>query len=123
MSPMNISIESLTLSDPNQNIKLVRFAGQLDETNVDEKSEIIYNLIAESPESTSYVFEFSELEYMNSKSIGYLTDWYSKVMEKNGKLVIAKARENIVDVLNVVGLSQIIPMCMTVDEAKLEVMK
>ena len=59
---------------------------------------------------------------MNSKSIGYLTDWYGRVTGKNGKIVIAKARENIMDILQVVGLTQLINCYPTLDEAKMAVM-
>ena len=41
---------------------------------------------------------------MNSKSIGYLTDWYTKLSEKK-EIVIANARANILDILQVVGLT------------------
>ncbi len=55
---------------------------------------------------------------MNSKSIGYLTDWYGKIIEGKGKIVIAKARSNILDILQVVGLTQLINCYNTLDEAK-----
>jgi anti-anti-sigma regulatory factor len=55
---------------------------------------------------------------MNSKSIGYLTDWYGKVTEGGGKIVISKAKSNILDILQVVGLTQLINCYPTLDEAK-----
>ena len=54
---------------------------------------------------------------MNSKSIGYLTDWYTKLSEKKG-IVIANARANILDILQVVGLTQLIKCVPTIEEAK-----
>ena len=60
---------------------------------------------------------------MNSKSIGYLTDWYTKLTEKKGGIIIANARPNILDILQVVGLTQLIQCVGSVDEAKLAIMK
>ena len=117
-----ISIEDIVLNTPDKIVKLVKFSGQLDETNVDEKSKIIYDLIDNVPNKTAIIFDFSDLQYMNSKSIGYVGDWYSKIVAKGGKLVIARARENIMDILSVVGLSKILDICMTLEEAKLKVM-
>ncbi|MBN2096042.1 STAS domain-containing protein [Candidatus Peregrinibacteria bacterium] len=98
-------------------IKLISFAGQLDETNVDEEAKKIYQAIDEMPEP-NLLLDFSELAYMNSKSIGYVTDWYSRASAKNGKIAIANARPNILDILKVVGITQIITIYKTAEEAK-----
>jgi len=85
--------------------KSVSFAGQLDETNVDSEAKKIYQVIEEMA-VPNLILDFSELTYMNSKSIGYVTDWYSKVAAKNGKMVIARPKANILDILKVVGITQ-----------------
>ncbi len=64
------------------------------------------------------ILDFAELEYMNSKSIGYLTDWYGKVFENGGKIVITQMKPNILDILQVVGLTQLIKTYSTLEEAK-----
>lgn len=98
-------------------IKQISFAGQLDETNVDAEAKKIYQVIEEMAEP-NLILDFAELEYMNSKSIGYVTDWYSKIMSKNGKLVIARPRVNILDILKVVGITQIVTIFDNLEEAK-----
>jgi len=123
MAEIQITTESITLDNPDKIVKLIKFAGQLDESNVDEKSTIVYELIDSLPNGASIILDFNDLEYMNSKSIGYLSDWFSRISTKGGKLIIAQVRENISDILNVVGLSKIIPVTMTLDEAKLEIMR
>lgn len=117
-TPITITIEDVETSTPELTVKLVKFAGQLDESNVDEKAQMIYQLIDENPTNLNLIFDFEELEYMNSKSIGYLTDWYGKVYENGGKIVIAKIKPNILDILQVVGLTQLIKTFPTLDEAK-----
>jgi stage II sporulation protein AA (anti-sigma F factor antagonist) len=123
MTAVQITIEDVQSTNPAKLIKLVRVSGQLDESNVDEEAKKIYTLIEASGPTLNLVFEFSGLEYMNSKSIGYLTDWYSKISANGGKVVIAGARENILDILQVVGLTQLINAYPSLEEAKLAVMQ
>lgn len=118
MTQANIIIEDIPATAQGQVAKLVKFQGQLDESNVDEKAKIIYQLLEQHPQNLYLLFDFEELEYMNSKSIGYLTDWYGKITEGKGKIVIAKTRNNILDILQVVGLTQLINCYPTLDEAK-----
>lgn len=122
MTAVTITIEDLVTGTESKKGKLVKFAGQLDESNVDDKAKMLYQVIEEGGDNLVLIFDFSDLEYMNSKSIGYLTDWYGKLSAKNGKIVIAHARENIVDILQVVGLTQLITCYPTVEEAKLAVL-
>lgn len=118
MTEATMLIEDVASTDASKIIKQVVFSGQLDESNIDEKSQTIYQLITQFPKGLNLIFDFEKLEYMNSKSIGYLTDWYGKVTEGGGHLVITKAKPNIVDILSVIGLTQLIPMFGSLDEAK-----
>lgn len=130
MTDINITIEDIKIggsaNDNGQSegkvAKIVLFKGQLDETNVDEKAKLIYALLEQNPKNLHLLMNFEGLEYMNSKAIGYLTDWYSKISEGSGKMVIAMAHPNILDILEVVGLTQLIKCFPTVDEAKLELL-
>lgn len=121
MTEVQITIEDIAGLPEGRAGKLIHVVGQLDESNVDEKAKEIYALIEATPQNLNLIFDFAGLEYMNSKSIGYLTDWYSKVSTSGGKVVVAAARENIVDILQVVGLTQLVNMYASVDEAKLAV--
>lgn len=104
-------------------LRIVRLDGQLDESNVDEQAGKIYHLIETTPEATFFIFDLEGLTYMNSKSIGFLTDWHLKVTGKKGEILLARARENILDILNVVGLTQIVRTFATIDEAKLAILQ
>ena len=112
MSEATISIED------SGDIKVVHITGQLDESNIDEKIKEIYTVVEQNPKGLKLLFDLEKLEYMNSKSIGYLTDLYGKITETGGKVVIAMAKPNILDILQVVGLTQLIPNHETVDAAK-----
>ena len=121
-SPIQITVTEDNI-DEQVKVVIVRFDGQLDESNIDDNAHVIYDLIEEMKEASFIIFDFQGLTYMNSKSIGYLTDWHLKVKEKNGEIILARARENILDILNVVGLTQIITSYPTIDEAKLAVLQ
>ncbi|MBT4384319.1 anti-sigma factor antagonist [Candidatus Peregrinibacteria bacterium] len=121
MAQVQITIEDLAGAAEGKTIKLVHLVGQLDESNVDEEAKKIYQLIESVPQGLNLIFNLEGLEYMNSKSIGYMTDWYSKVSGSGGKIVIAAARENILDILQVVGLTQLVTAYATLEEAKLAV--
>lgn len=121
MTYANITIEDLASAQAGRVVKIVKIAGQLDESNVDDQSKVLYDVITANPQNLFLVFDFTELEYLNSKAIGYLTDWYGKVSTTGGKIVIAGTKDNILDILNVVGLTQLIPCHPTLDAAKAEV--
>ncbi len=123
MTTVQITIEDLSGAPQGKVVKLIRIVGQLDESNVDEQAKSIYQVIESGIQGLNLIFDFTGLEYMNSKSIGYLTDWYSKVSSTGGKVAIASARDNILDILQVVGLTQLIPAYATLDEAKLAVLQ
>ncbi|MBI4995202.1 STAS domain-containing protein [Candidatus Peregrinibacteria bacterium] len=123
MAQIIITVEDIPSAAADKKMKLVKFAGQLDESNVDEKAKGIYDLINATPQGLALIFDFEKLEYMNSKSIGYLTDWYTKLSEKKGGIIIASARPNILDILQVVGLTQLIKCVSSVEEAKAAAMQ
>jgi len=123
MTQANIIVEDIPATVQGISAKLIRIQGQLDESNVDEKAKIIYQVIEQNPKNLYLLFDFEQLEYMNSKSIGYLTDWYGKIAEGQGKIVIAKPKSNILDILQVVGLTQLINCYQTLDEAKFSLLQ
>ena len=118
MTEAQITIEDYQIPNTEKIIKIANIAGQLDESNVDEKIKVIYEVIEQVPNSLKLLLNLEGLDYMNSKSIGYLTDIYGKVMKGSGVMVIANAKENITDILQVVGLTQLVKTFPTSEEAK-----
>ncbi len=121
MTQVTITFEDVQ-ADGDKKVKIVKVVGQLDESNVDEEAKKIYAVIETAGAGLNLIFDFSGLDYMNSKSIGYLTDWYSKISADGGKVVVAQAKSNIVDILQVVGLTQLITTYPSIEEAKLAVL-
>lgn len=118
-TPIEIHFRKDLLDTPDLFVMVVEFRGEMDESNIDDAATQVYKIIDESPQGASFIFDFEALGYMNSKSIGYLSDWFSKVVEKGGILSITGAKENINDTLTTVGLDNFIKMYHSVDDAKL----
>jgi len=115
MSDIQITFQDLALGA--KNVKVITFIGQLDETNVDHEAKRVYQVITEMAEPILFL-DFSGLDYMNSKSIGYLTDWFTQSAAKNGSITIVGPKPNILDILKVVGITQIITVYSNFEEAK-----
>lgn len=113
MTDVKISVEEL-----NPTLKVAHIVGQLDESNVDEKIQEIYKALDKAPKGLSMIFDMQSLDYMNSKSIGYLTDLYGKITELGGKVAICSAKPNILDILQVVGLTQLMQNYDSLESAK-----
>lgn len=119
MADATITIQDIPTQTEGAAVKVVAITGQLDESNVDERAKTVYQMIEGHPQNLYIIFDLGGLDYMNSKAIGYLTDWYGKVTEHGGKLVMTKVKPNVLDVLEVVGLTQLIKTYNSIEEAKL----
>jgi len=119
----NIKVENLLTPEPSMTGKLIRVIGQLDESNISINSKIIYDIIAKHPTELYLLFDLTKLEYMNSKAIGYFTDWYGKIMEGKGKIVIANAPPTVMDILQAVGITELVKCYTTVEEAQFQLFK
>lgn len=110
-----VTIELLGLEDF-PSVKVLVFKGQMDESNLQEASSRLDAIVADN-ETRYILLNFKELEFINSKVIGYLASLYSNASEKGKKVVIVEANENIMDILSLVGLTTIIDHYPTLEEA------
>ena len=118
MTEATITIEDYQIPNTESIIKIANISGQLDESNVDDKIQKLYEIIEQIPNGLKLLLNLENLDYMNSKTIGYLTDVYGKTTKGSGLVVIANAKDNIIDILKVVGLTQLVKTFKTLDEAK-----
>ena len=61
----DISITSSDIAEKPSS-KLVKFSGQLDETNIEQEAKKVYAMM-EGNGVKNFVFDFSDLSYLNSK--------------------------------------------------------
>ncbi|MBI4836180.1 MAG: STAS domain-containing protein [Candidatus Abawacabacteria bacterium] len=107
MTPFTFVITDIKLNNTAK-AKHILCQGELDESNVDFHAETIYDLIHLVPKGTHFVLDGKSLAYLNSKALGYLTDWFNKLDQKGGRIFLVNLKPAIFDVLDVVGITQII---------------
>jgi len=97
-------------------IFIFSFSGELDETNADKTFTSIYSDIWDF-ESKKIIFDFGNLKYLNSKSIGYIADIYSQIEDNNSMMYISNCDDSVKDVLELVWITTIVPTVDTVKQA------
>lgn len=102
-------------------ILIFEFSWELDETNADKTFKGIYNEI-EWFEGKKILLNMSWLKYLNSKSIGYIADVFSNIEDNNWQMYISNCSEWVKDILELVGITTIVPTVDTEKEA-IEAMK
>jgi len=95
---------------------IFEFTGELDETNADKTFKSIYDKIWEF-EGKNIIFNLSGLKYLNSKSIGYIADVFSNIEDAEGQMYISNCSDWVKDILELVGITTIIPTVDTEKEA------
>ena len=100
-------------------ITIFEFSGELDETNADKTFTSLYNDIGDFTDK-KIIFNLHGLKYLNSKSIGYIADVFSNVEDNDGQMYISNCDEGVKDVLELVGITTIIPTLDTVEDAAKE---
>lgn len=117
MPETTVTIDTLESPIPDSTARLITIVGALDESNIDTQAQNFYKLIEQFPKKLFLLFDLAKLDYMNSKTIGYITDWSEKIKTAGGKMVIANAPQNILDILVTVGITAFIPAYPTKEEA------
>jgi anti-anti-sigma factor len=92
------------------------FTGELDETNADKTFKQIYDDIGDF-KGKKIIFNMKWLKYLNSKSIGYIADVFSNIEDNSWKMYICECTDWVKDILELVGITTIIPTVDTEKEA------
>ncbi len=100
----------------NPSAKLIILKGELDETVVDDfKAKL--DTVLDDAKNQVFILNLHDLEFINSKGIGFLVSIHSHLAKDKRRLVIVDAQEAVMDVISLVGLNSIIPYYATIDEA------
>lgn len=111
MATLNIST-----IDGRDNIRIASVVGQLDETNLPDFSHGLEVFISD-PSVSFLLLDFVNLEFLNSKVIGYLADFHSRFVETGKRVFIYGAPDNVMDILELVGMTSLVPCFATKEEA------
>lgn len=96
--------------------KVVHISGELDEVSIEQLKGAIDPLLNDTS-VTQLIFDFGKLEFINSKGIGYLVSVQTHLAKDGRSMAIAAAPEPVMDVISLVGLTNIIPYHNTLEEA------
>lgn len=108
---------SVIIADgPNPAVKVVTLVGEMDESNIESVRGQLDTLLADLS-VVHLVFDLAQLEFINSKGIGYLVSVHTHLSKDKRVLILADAQEAVMDVISLVGLTTIIKYFQTLDEA------
>ena len=97
--------------------KLVKFTGDLDKAGLEAVKDQLDKLV-DSLEEKRIVFDFTDLNFINSEGIGFLMTLHIRLTKKEKDLIIVGAADHVYDVLKVIGLINVIKIFNTMTEFK-----
>lgn len=97
-------------------ICIVHLGGEIDETTLDA-FKVQIKPILETENVKAFVFEASNLEFINSGTIGYFAGVYSDLQQQDKKMVIANPNDHIREILDLVGFTNLVECFPTIEEA------
>ena len=101
--------------DSEKDILQLTFTGEIDRNSMPYFREVAEEQV-KTMEQKNLVLDIKNLQFINSKGIGYISDLYNRLSTKEKNVMIIGASERILDILQLVGLNQIIPCCNTIEE-------
>jgi stage II sporulation protein AA (anti-sigma F factor antagonist) len=111
-SNIKINIEDA----PKPGAKVVSFKGELDELSLDEVKNQLNSLLNDN-KLQKILFDFSKLEFINSKGIGLIVSMHTHLTKNGRELLVAEAQQAVYDVISLVGLTSIIPYFESTEKA------
>lgn len=110
---INFSVETIAT---HPEAKIIHLKGEIDENNLPELEGFLGPLVADEINKI-FIFRMAELEFMNSKVIGYLSNLHNQLTSAGRKLIFAEYNETINDIITLVGMDQIVEHFPTTQEA------
>lgn len=96
-------------------VKLVELRGKMDMLNSPAFSRQILPFIDQG--YRHFIINMEELEYIDSAGIYALLQCYTRIKEKKGYLRLVGLNKNIAEVLGAIGVTKILPVYKTIEEA------
>lgn len=105
--------------DGTGNILIVKMSGELDHHS-SETARIKIDNKLEEMQSTNIIFDFSEVNFMDSSGIGVVIGRYKKVAQYGGKAAVVGMTPKIKKVFEMAGLFKIVNEYSSVSQAVLK---
>ncbi len=114
MSP-NIKLEINSI-ESNPSVKVVKFIGDLDTTNVNGILDDLIEVLNE--ETIHYVIaDMEELRYVNSTGIGVLLHFNKISKDKDCIFILANLNDNVYEIMNIIGATSVVKIYDSVEDA------
>lgn len=110
MSAFNIEVEQ------NGDISLVKVEGYLDAKTFEQMEDALSNLFNEG--QFRIIIDLSMVDYISSAGAGVFIGAIGTSQENEGNIVLLNPTDNVKEVFDLLGLSQIFKFAATLDEAK-----
>lgn len=95
--------------------QIVKFVGEFDKAGYTTvKDELV--CAVENFSGNSLVFDFGALKFINSEGIGHLMEIHTHLVKDGKKLVIIGPNSHVSDVFRAIGLGEIIPIFVKMDD-------
>lgn len=98
-----------------ENYAVVVLAGELDETHLDWLNQSMEPVLS-NPAIKKVILDCTQLLFINSKIVGFLVGLHTHLSKEGRNLIIANPQQAVMDVIQLVGLTAIIPVMTSVDE-------
>ncbi|MBU0577273.1 STAS domain-containing protein [Patescibacteria group bacterium] len=112
--PSDFSVDISDSSDPS--VRLANLHGELDESKLEDLRKAL-DPVWDDTKVEALIFDMHDLEFINSKGIGFVVSAYTHFAKNKRKFILVDAQEAVMDVVSLVGLTSIIPYYDTLDEA------
>ncbi len=99
------------------NSKIAYFEGDFDGYS-EETVAILQAEVDQAAPSSTLIFEFSKLSYLNSFAIGQMVSWHNTMKGKQGKILIVGINKNIQDIFSVLGIECVFKTYPSLEELK-----
>lgn len=86
----------------------IKLTGELDQSNIEAKLAPVVDQVETIPQGGILKLDFSEVDYINSTVIGHIASFHNVLQKKGGKLLLANVNEAIREVLDLVGLLNVL---------------
>ncbi len=96
--------------------KVVALVGEMDESTI-ETVKAQLDPVLNDTNIKAVIFDLRQLEFINSKGIGYLVSVHTHLSKDKRELILCGANEAVMDVISLVGLTTIIKYFNALDEA------
>ncbi|MFA6992163.1 MAG: STAS domain-containing protein [Candidatus Gracilibacteria bacterium] len=118
--PTTLSISELPV-DAGNNYKVIKFAGAFDKSgysDINSQLDSILSTFAEmdSTSMRTIVFDFTDLDYINSQGIGIIMEIHNDLKDHSKKLVIIGVKPNVQDVFTAIGMNELVQVYATLKD-------